>query len=94
MILTLHRDLNMWTKVFVLTGLMSFVIGTHVTRVRAPKVYDACEQSEYDQIYKRIIEIALDSNLNEGDTNERNNAIESLTRLCHGQRSTYERGLK
>lgn len=49
-----------------------------------------CDQATYDEVYRRIIQIAVTSELSVKDIKERNDAIENLRKLCNGQHSSYE----
>ena len=51
-----------------------------------------CNQDVYDGIYRQIIQQALLSHTSAKVTfQRRNNAIEALRALCHGQTSSYEK---
>ncbi len=52
----------------------------------------ACNQTIFDQVYRGILQRAVDSELKSKDIEEKNGAIEMLRELCHGQKSTFETG--
>jgi hypothetical protein len=53
-----------------------------------------CNQIVYDKIYGDILQQTLDQKLTQKSINEKNNAIETLRKLCNGQLSSYELGRK
>jgi hypothetical protein len=50
----------------------------------------ACDPDVYDMIYKGIIQSAINSNLTTQAFKARNDGIETLRALCHGQRSKWD----
>lgn len=51
----------------------------------------SCNQPVYDAIYTAIIQITLEApKLTPKIINNKNNAIETLRKLCNEQRSSYE----
>ena len=52
----------------------------------------SCNQQMYDSIYETIIQNLLDKPvLTEQLIKEKNDTIETLRKLCNGQKSSYER---
>lgn len=52
--------------------------------------YLSCNQEMYDTIYRTLIIRTINSKLTERDFKIRNDAIENLRKLCHGQKSSWE----
>ncbi len=50
----------------------------------------ACNQNVLDDIYAEIVKICLRSKGTTKDFEERNNAIETIHKLCDGQKSCFE----
>lgn len=51
-----------------------------------------CNQLVYDQIYKALILQVMETKMTKKDFDVRNDSIETLRKLCNGQRSSYEKG--
>ena len=51
-----------------------------------------CNQHVYDMIYESILRQALESKLTQKDMEYRNNAIETLKKLCNNQTFSLETG--
>jgi len=51
----------------------------------------SCNQQIYDAIYKQLVQTAMQESKDEKAFKVRNDGIETLRALCHGQYSSYER---